>query len=111
MLDVEQWSTSSKLYNFHTYVRTGQVDDNSGFMFGGIYNKIKVNPLTGSKSCPPHFQAQHFGPDGMFICISDDFELGSTYSVPFAGFFSCSAGNPLASKNPNNNNGKPIMNM
>ena len=81
------------------------MNKSSGYMFGGLYNKIKVNPLTSTKSCPPYFNAQRFGPEGMFICISDDYEMGLKYSVPFAGFFSCSAGNPLAS-NKNNLNGR-----
>ena len=33
-----------------------------------------------------------------YVCISDDYELGSQYSIPFAGFFSCATGNPLALK-------------
>jgi hypothetical protein len=32
----------------------------------------------------------------MYVCISDDYELGAQYSIPFGGFMSCSAGNPLA---------------
>ena len=32
----------------------------------------------------------------MFVCISDDYELGAKFSLPFGGFMSCSAGNPLA---------------
>jgi hypothetical protein len=32
------------------------------------------------------------------ICVSDDYELGYRYSLPFAGFYSCKAGNPLALK-------------
>lgn len=34
----------------------------------------------------------------MTICVSDDFENGFKYSIPFNGFFSCQQGNPLASK-------------
>jgi len=30
--------------------------------------------------------------------VSDDYELGFQQSVPFGGFFSCSAGNPLGVK-------------
>jgi hypothetical protein len=37
-----------------------------------------------------------------YICVSDDYELGYPYSIPFAGFDSCMTGNPLAvSKNRN----------
>ena len=70
----------------------------SGYMFGGLYNTINANPLTGTRSCPLKFYPQHFGPKDMFVCISDDYDLGSKYSLSFAGFFSCSTGNPLASK-------------
>lgn len=31
----------------------------------------------------------------MKVCVSDDYELGFEYSVPFAGFYSCRSGNPL----------------
>ncbi|KAH3826453.1 hypothetical protein DPMN_128359 [Dreissena polymorpha] len=34
----------------------------------------------------------------LVVCISDDYELGTQNSLPFAGFFSCKSGNPLALK-------------
>lgn len=37
----------------------------------------------------------HFGED-IQICVSNDYELGSSYAIPFAGFESCISGNPLA---------------
>ena len=70
---------------------------NSGYMFGGLYNSITVNPLTQARSCPNHFYPLKFGQDTS-ICVSDDYELGYALSIPFAGFESCSAGNPLATK-------------
>ena len=30
------------------------------------------------------------------MCVSDDYELGFQFALPFAGFFSCNSGNPLA---------------
>ena len=41
-----------------------------------------------------------FGEDTR-ICVSDNYELGYALSIPFAGFESCSAGNPLATKSSN----------
>ncbi|XP_031573634.1 macrophage-expressed gene 1 protein-like isoform X2 [Actinia tenebrosa] len=83
-------------YNTYWCVATGAVTDHSGYLFGGLYTKIAMNPVTGTASCPPKFYPQRFGPEGMYVCISDDYELAAQYSLPFAGFFSCSAGNPLA---------------
>ena len=85
--------------HYQTYwcVDTGRVHDNSGYMFGGLYSSIAVNPLTRTKSCPNHFYPLRFGED-THICVSDDYELGYGLSIPFAGFESCSAGNPLATK-------------
>ena len=30
------------------------------------------------------------------VCVSDEYELGFQFALPFAGFFSCNSGNPLA---------------
>ena len=83
---------------FYFWFWIGQVEDHSGYLFGGFYDKIHGNPLTGTASCPPKFYPRNFGPEGMYVCISDDYELAAKYSVPFAGFFSCSTGNPLTLK-------------
>ncbi|XP_031573631.1 macrophage-expressed gene 1 protein-like isoform X2 [Actinia tenebrosa] len=85
-------------YNTYWCVATGSVKDHSGYLFGGLYTKIAMNPVTGTASCPPKLYPQRFGPEGMYVCISDDYELAAQYSLRFAGFFSCSAGNPLAFK-------------
>ena len=69
-------------------------------MFGGLYSSIAVNPLTRTKSCPNHFYPLRFGED-THVCVSDDYELGYGLSIPFAGFESCSAGNPLVTKSSN----------
>ncbi|XP_062598316.1 macrophage-expressed gene 1 protein-like [Saccostrea cucullata] len=72
----------------------GHAKQQSGFQFGGIYTSSVDNPLTQSDTCPPYFYPLNLGED-MKICVSDDYELGFRYSVPFAGLFSCRAGNPL----------------
>ncbi|XP_066928160.1 macrophage-expressed gene 1 protein-like [Clytia hemisphaerica] len=105
------WSWHCRTYcgtiHYSTYwcAATGPVKQGEGFLFGGMYNKLMVNPLTGGSSCPPKFYPQVFGPEDMFVCISDDYELSRPYSIPFSGFFSCSIGNPLALKKNTNNRG------
>lgn len=83
------------VYSTYWCVATKDIPQSSGFIFGGIYSKTLANPLTKSQSCPPKFYPQLFGAS-MHVCISDDYELGSRYSVGFGGFFSCSTGNPLS---------------
>ena len=86
--------------NYQTYwcVDTAMfVPGKSGYMFGGLYSSIAVNPLTQTRSCPNHFYPLRFGED-THICVSDDYEFSYALSIPFAGFQSCSAGNPLATK-------------
>ena len=79
---------------------SGPVQQNSGYLFGGVYTDGTVNPVTNDKSCPDHYIALKFGTTTkMYVCISDDNELGFRYSVPFGGFFSCQAGNPLTLRN------------
>ena len=87
--------------NYETYwcVAHGQVEQTSGYLFGGFYTSSDANPFVGSKSCPKFFMPLHFGED-IEICVSSNYELGSAYSVPFAGFESCTTGNPLAITNP-----------
>ena len=77
----------------------GHIEQNSGYIFGGFFTSTVANPFTGTKGCPRYFMPLHFGED-MTICVSDDYELGISYGVPFAGFESCKTGNPLASKDP-----------
>ena len=86
--------------NYQTYwcVDTAMVvPEKSGYMFGGLYSSVDVNPLTHARSCPNYFYPLRFGEE-THICVSDDYELGYPLSIPFAGFQSCSAGNPLATK-------------
>lgn len=74
----------------------GQAPQYSGYLFGGIYSRSNVNPLTNSKSCPQNFIALKFLSDGQVICVSHDYEAGTRFSVPFGGLFSCESNNPLA---------------
>ncbi|XP_069748016.1 macrophage-expressed gene 1 protein-like [Narcine bancroftii] len=72
---------------------------NMGYLFGGLYGPRSSNPLTQGHSCPTAFYPlrlfQH-----LRVCVSEDYEMGFRYSVPFGGFFSCEAGNPLADQVP-----------
>lgn len=71
----------------------GQVPENSGFFFGGLFTAKSTNPLTNAQSCPPsYYQLKLF--NELKLCVSTD-ERGQRYAVPFGGFFSCQVGNPL----------------
>ncbi|TNN62614.1 Macrophage-expressed gene 1 protein [Liparis tanakae] len=75
---------------------SGKALDNSGYLFGGMYSPSLLNPLTNAKSCPTSFIPVKFLLDGQVICVGKDYEIGSRYSVPFGGLFSCQSNNPLA---------------
>ncbi|XP_052281248.1 macrophage-expressed gene 1 protein-like [Dreissena polymorpha] len=68
---------------------------NEGYMFGGYYTSSAVNIFNQEMSCPPKYQAITILED-VTVCLSDDFEVGSGFSLPFAGFFSCDVPNPMA---------------
>ncbi|XP_056320341.1 macrophage-expressed gene 1 protein [Danio aesculapii] len=68
----------------------------SGYLFGGLYGPDLQNPLTKSNNCPPDYFTLKFLSNGMMICLSNDYEAGTRFSVPFGGFFSCTFGNPVA---------------
>uniref|UniRef100_A0A646QF49 Macrophage-expressed 1 protein n=1 Tax=Hemiscolopendra marginata TaxID=943146 RepID=A0A646QF49_9MYRI len=88
--------THQSLAEYASYwcVAMSEVPPNTGYMFGGLYTSIMNNPVMKSQSCPPTYLTLELGSD-LKICASDDYELGGKYQVPFAGFFSCSEGNPL----------------
>ncbi|XP_046359442.2 macrophage-expressed gene 1 protein [Haliotis rufescens] len=86
---------SEATYIMHWCAATGPVSQDSGFLFGGLYTSQLNNPLTQGKTCPVNFYTRTLGKD-LHICISDDYELGMKYSMPFGGFISCTTGNPLA---------------
>ena len=92
-------------YSTYWCVAKGPVPANTGYLFGGLYSKVLKNPVTQDHSCPLKFYPLHFGAT-MQVCVSDDYELGYGQSVPFGGFFSCKAGNPLGvSKSPDSGQG------
>lgn len=84
------------VYTTYWCAAEGPIAQDSGYLFGGLYSSTTNNVITKAKKCPIKFYPQRFGPKGMYVCISDDYELGAKYSLPFGGFISCSAGNPLA---------------
>ncbi|KAF7662344.1 hypothetical protein LDENG_00238660 [Lucifuga dentata] len=86
---------SAHVYTYWCAVK-GKAPDNSGYLFGGIYSPLLLNPLTNAKTCPPSFIPIKFLSDSQVICVSNDFEVGTRYSVPFGGLFSCESSNPLA---------------
>ncbi|XP_046904058.1 macrophage-expressed gene 1 protein-like [Hypomesus transpacificus] len=79
---------------------TEKISDNSGYLFGGLYGPSLQNPLTKSSSCPPNFIPLKMLSGGLMICVSNDYETGSRFSVPFGGLFSCKSTNPLAGGQP-----------
>lgn len=81
-------------YSTYWCVAKAEVPPGTGYLFGGLYSKVIKNPVTQDYNCPLKFYALRFGAT-MQVCVSDDYELGYQQSVPFGGFFSCSAGNPL----------------
>ncbi|XP_055367785.1 macrophage-expressed gene 1 protein-like [Betta splendens] len=89
------------------YVRSAQINtywcfdsgiapNNSGYLFGGIYSQSLLNPLSNATRCPPSFIPLKFLSDGQFICVSNDYEIGTVHAAKFGGLFSCESTNPLA---------------
>lgn len=99
-------------YSTYWCIAKAEVPLNTGYMFGGIYSKVLKNPVTQTASCPLKFYPLRFGTT-MQVCVSDDYELGFQQSVPFGGFFSCSAGNPLGVKKSavSGSQGEPNLDM
>ncbi|NXW08606.1 MPEG1 protein, partial [Fregetta grallaria] len=76
---------------------SGPVAPSSGYLFGGLFSTHSANSITGAQSCPSgYFPLKLF--DELRVCVSQDYEVGGQYAVPFGGFFSCQAGNPLAGR-------------
>ena len=89
--------TASATFSAYWCSAIGTVPQNHGFLFGGLYGPMLNNPFTMAKTCPTQFYELKIL-DNLVFCVSDDYELGYQYSVPFAGFYSCKSGNPLAMK-------------
>lgn len=87
---------SATINTYWCSVNTGKAPDYSGYLFGGIYSPSIINPLTNAKSCPASFIPLRFLSDNQMICVSNDYEAATRYSVPFGGLFSCQSTNPLA---------------
>ncbi|PVD24928.1 hypothetical protein C0Q70_15422 [Pomacea canaliculata] len=87
---------SEGTYSMYWCAASGPIPDHTGYLFGGLYTSHVANGVTQSMSCPPTFFALKLGSGlDLHVCVSDDFELGTENAVPFAGFISCAAGNPL----------------
>lgn len=87
---------------------SGQVSENSGLLFGGLFSGKSINPLTNAQSCPAgYFQLRLF--ENLKVCASLDYELGYRFSVPFGGFFSCAVGNPLVDSATSKDLGAPSL--
>ena len=96
-------TTFTSVAHYETYwctaLNSSQVRSNEGYLFGGFYSSTVSNPVTSSMSCPPSFYPLRMAAD-IAVCVSSDYELGFAYAVNFAGFDSCSVGNPLAHTAP-----------
>ena len=95
----------TSVVNYETYwcvTADGRAKPNSGYLFGGHYTSTTSNPFSDMQACPRYFMPLHVGVD-TYICVSNDYELGFQASIPFAGFMSCQAGNPLATSTPSMN--------
>lgn len=93
--------SSSATYTAYWCAATRKVSQNSGFLFGGLYTEQVENMVTQRKTCPLKFYPLTIL-SNLRVCVSDDYELGYQFSIPFAGFFSCDVGNPLALKERSN---------
>ena len=76
-------------YSTYWCVDLGKVPDQSGYLFGGVYSNKTANPMTNEMGCPEFYYPLVMGLD-LKVCVSDDYERGFRYSVPFAGT-KCSA--------------------
>lgn len=89
-------------------VSSGQVPENSGLLFGGLFSSKSINPMTNAQSCPAsYYPLSLFG--NLKVCVSQDYELGYRFLVPFGGFFSCIVGNPLADSTTSRDTGAPSL--
>ncbi|XP_055470061.1 macrophage-expressed gene 1 protein [Psammomys obesus] len=87
---------------------TGQVPENSGLLFGGVFTDKSINPMTNAQSCPAGCIPLNLF-ENLKVCVSLDYELGYRFSVPFGGFFSCIMGNPLVASETSKDIGAPSL--
>ncbi|XP_021516913.1 macrophage-expressed gene 1 protein [Meriones unguiculatus] len=87
---------------------TGQVPENSGLLFGGVFTDKSINPMTNAQSCPAGYIPLNLF-ENLKVCVSLDYELGYRFSVPFGGFFSCIMGNPLVASETSKDIGAPSL--
>ncbi|KAL8604381.1 hypothetical protein ACOMHN_028144 [Nucella lapillus] len=93
----DDYYRSQAKYTMFWCVASQSLPQHSGYLFGGLFTSRVVNPVTSAATCPPAFFPLAIGNGAdLHVCISDDYEFGEEYSLPFAGFISCQAGNPLA---------------
>ncbi|KAI4895126.1 hypothetical protein NFI96_030603, partial [Prochilodus magdalenae] len=106
----------SKNFDFQANVDDKSCEGPStNLSFGGVYQQCTAlnsdgyaicqelavkNPATGSFSCQQSFNVTLLRSEtqesGMMICLSNDYETATRFSVPFGGFFSCQSNNLLA---------------
>ncbi|XP_003920504.1 macrophage-expressed gene 1 protein-like [Saimiri boliviensis] len=87
---------------------SSQVPEHSGLLFGGLFSSKSINPVTNAQSCPTsYFPLKIF--ENLKVCVSQDYELGSRFAVPFGGFFSCTVGNPLVDPATSKDLGAPSL--
>ena len=93
------YTSYTEVASYYTFWCTPSHRDlNRGYLFGGLYSNDIKNAITRSQTCPTHYTVLKFGSHAR-VCVSEDYELGREFSLPFGGFFSCKAGNYLASNN------------
>ncbi|KAI4884957.1 hypothetical protein NFI96_030514, partial [Prochilodus magdalenae] len=90
------YSVQSARIDTYWCATNGVTPQSSGYLFGGLYGPLIQNPITKARSCPSNFFTQKFLSSGMMICLSNDYETATKFSVPFGGFFSCQSTNLLA---------------
>ncbi|XP_008053601.1 macrophage-expressed gene 1 protein [Carlito syrichta] len=89
-------------------VASGQVPESSGLLFGGLFSSKSINPVTNAQSCPTSYLPLRLF-ENLKVCVSQDYELGNRFSVPFGGFFSCTVGNPLVNPAISRDLGAPAL--
>uniref|UniRef100_A0A8C6VAB9 MACPF domain-containing protein n=1 Tax=Naja naja TaxID=35670 RepID=A0A8C6VAB9_NAJNA len=90
-----RYYTSTVKFFAYWCAASGPIAQSTGFLFGGLYSTGNENPVTSTYTCPPYFFPLVLF-DNLKVCVSNDYEMGSRFAVPFGGFFSCESGNPLA---------------